>query len=556
MKRHVAAALAAACASAAVAQVPPGTYVFISGPGVGTPPFTVSGATTSLGGSVMGAHLPNCAGPHVHGTFNGFPDPLSSTCGHGIISLFVGTPGLIGPGGMPTNVAGQLALTTPSATGLPLSQFGDAFLLGLAGFGLQDDPTRRDSMYVVMNAINRFGDEDGPGVTTQLRIGGALREPAAAPAAPLPANALSTTLADPAQQALTAPGFQSLLDEFAAYDDQSADGYRRDADKTREQSRAWEELADNARADAERNDQRADEARREGREKDAADWEKEAERDRKLAEERDAEARRLKDWSDEAREREDAARRQAQERREAAERAREQARQAERDRAERARQQAEDKARAQQEERDARRAKEAAEREARIRELEDRVRANQERQARERREAQREHERRLADEQARRDQRARGSSSDADLAAAAARKKKQEEEEKSLLDRFAEAVVEVFDTHGDDIKDKGLEALRDEGLKRAGITDVIEEAGLGKASETLGKGIDQLKAVKKLGDSMEAELQRQPRLRERIEGRIDQLSDPRSSTSRPLTSGSLYGSEMFGTVSRMVEANK
>src|SRR6185436_5920420 len=89
MKRlTLAAAVGLAYASAAWGQAPPsGTYQFVSGPGAGTPPFTVTGFSTSLGGSIGLTHLPNCGGLHVHGMFNGFADPNSGGCGHGIISL-------------------------------------------------------------------------------------------------------------------------------------------------------------------------------------------------------------------------------------------------------------------------------------------------------------------------------------------------------------------------------------------------------------------------------------------------------------------------------------
>lgn len=111
----LAAAIGLAFASAAWGQAPPpGTYTFVSGPGVGTPPFTVTGFSTSLGGSIGNAHLPNCGGLHVHGTFNGIPDPNSGGCGHGIISLvqsvIPGSSSLL-PGSMPSSAAGMLALT-------------------------------------------------------------------------------------------------------------------------------------------------------------------------------------------------------------------------------------------------------------------------------------------------------------------------------------------------------------------------------------------------------------------------------------------------------------
>ena len=95
-------------------------------------------------------------------------------------------------------------------------------------------------------------------------------------------------------------------------------------------------------------------------------------------------------------------------------------------------------------------------------------------------------------------------------------------------------------------------------LDRTGITDAIEDRGLDGALGALGDGLDQLEAVKNLGDSMEAELERLPNSRRRIEDRIDTLSDPRSHTDRrqPLTSGTLYGEEARGIVARMIEANQ
>ena len=73
-KLWLAAASSTVLALPAWGQAPtPGTYQFTSGPGVGTPPFTVSGFTTSLGGSVAGPEG-GCAGTHVHGVFNGFAD--------------------------------------------------------------------------------------------------------------------------------------------------------------------------------------------------------------------------------------------------------------------------------------------------------------------------------------------------------------------------------------------------------------------------------------------------------------------------------------------------
>lgn len=543
MKRHfIAAAAAATFAGGAHAQAPtPGTYVFVSGPGVGTPPFTVTGFTTSLGGMVMLAHPPNCAGIHVHGTFNGFADPNAGGCGHGIIQLLVGPPGSGSlPGGTPTNVAGHLALTAPpNLVSRPLTD-GDSLELAasILSFGLDHDPAR-----VLAGLLP-------PEVIPQLP----------APSAPLPANAVSETLADPAQRALTAPDFTSFLEQLAAYDDEAAEGYRRDAEKTREQAEQWRRLAEDARRDAERNRQRADEARRDGREADARNWEEEAERDERHARERDAQADRLDAWSDEARERESAARRQAEERREAAERARDRARQAERERSERARKEAEEKARALREEREARRAKEAAEREARARERAEKERARQAQAERERRAAQRAHEQRLADEEAQRNQRARGGTSETDLRVAAGLKQQAEKEEQSLLDRIGEAIYGFFESHGDKVKDKLQDKMKDEILERSGLKDAAETAldnlGLGKAAGALGEGVDQLKAVKKLADSMQAELERRPHVRRRIESRIEALSDPRSTSRTTLMSGSIYKDELFGTVSRMVEANR
>lgn len=537
--------------------VPPGTYVFVSGPGVGTPPFAVSSATTSLGGLIIGPHLPFCSGNHVHGTFNGFADPAASGCGHGIIALFVPPPPVSGggglPGGLPTNVAGQLALTAtfPALTG---RLYGDptaalAFAPGLA------DSIGASQMVLVSSL------DGGVGLPRQAPAGASGGDIPAAGAGPvLGANVLQETLRDPSQRVLSAPAAMSWLEEFAAYDDRAAEGYRRDAEKTGQQADAWRELADDARRDAERNRQRATDARRDGRERDASDWEKEAERDEEHARDRDREAQRLDGWSEEASRREQAARDQARERREAAERERERARQAERDRAERVRQEAEERARQKQAEREERMRQERAEREKRIQELEDRVRAREAEAARERAARERAHREWLAEQERLRNARARGSSSDADLAAAAARKKKKEEEEEKT---WADYVVEFFDSsEGELVTDKAKDALKDKVkekvLERAGITDFLDDAGLDKAAGKLGDGIDQLKAIKKLGDSMEAELQRQPQLRSNIQDRIDVLSDPKSPTTRSstLSSGSLYGKEMFGTAARMVKANQ
>lgn len=559
--------------------IPPGTYVFISGPGVGTPPFTVTGFTTSLGGSIGLTHVPNCAGPHVHGTFNGFADPNSGGCGHGIISLFVAPPPVSGgslPGGQPTNVAGQLGaaslastMNVPSPTTvagqLALTATFPLFIGRLNGdpaaaLGFAPNETGPGSTprVVLLNGMND-GSFGLPQPVTLLAPGaGDIPGASAGPA--LGANVMQTTLANPAQRVLTSPAAMSLLEEFAAYDDRAADGYRRDAEKMSQQADEWRKLADDARDNAERNRQRADDARKDGREGDARDWEKEAQRDEEEARDRDREAERLDGRSEEASRREAAAREQARERRESAERERERARQAERDRAERARQEAEERARQKQAERDERLRRERAEREKSIRELEDRVRARQAEEARQRAAAERAHREWLAEQEAQRNARARGSSSDADLAAAAARKKKKEEEEERT---WADKLLGFFDSaEGEKVIDKGADAgkdyLKEKLMERAGITDLLEESGLDGATGKLGEGIDTLKAIKKLGDSMNAELDRQPGLRRNITDRIDQLSDPRSPTQRSstLSSGSLYGKEMFGTAARMIKENQ
>lgn len=605
MNRIALAAVLAASAGGVLAQaVPDGTYQFISGPGLGNPPFTVTGGIPAPGGSVVGAHLPFCSGLHVHGVFNGFADPAGGGCGHGIISLIVAPPSVSGgglPGGAPNNVAGQLALTSP-IRGLAVDRAGDAFVNAVIGFAQTTDalldvalndeskvwdkdafniswnsddsevtftfreerslPTDRDSErtpdYLVQlnpSGTDRTRDQAGTGGTGYFKLAdGAFDTP------------LRTTIVQPAAQVLTSPSTLSWLEEFAAYDDQSADGYRRDADKTRQQAEEWRKLADDARNQAERNRQRADDARRDGRENDARDWEKEAERDQARAGERDAEARRLDRWSDEARRREQAARDQAQERRDAAERAREQARQAERDRAERVRREAEEKARAAREAREARQAQERAEREARIRELEDRVRAREAERARARAAAEREHRAWLDQQQRERDARARGGFTDADANAAAARKKKKEEEEGRT---WADFVVEYADSAANWVKDKLTGKVEDEikdTLKeRSGFNAAVDNLGLDKSLGAVSDGIDKIKAVKKLGDSMEAELRRQPGLRDRIENRMEQWSSARphmeysQKSNRDMQrgeSGNLYGKEMFGTVSRMVEANR
>jgi hypothetical protein len=538
--------------------IPPGTYVFISGPGVGTPPFTVSGFSTSLGGSISNAHLPFCSGVHVHGTFNSFADPMGGGCGHGIIALFVAPPPVSGggslPGGHPTNVAGQLALTAtfPALTG---RLYGDP-VAGLA-FAPSLTGEMGTSRVVMFTGLND-GSFGLPQATTLQGPATAGDIPAGSTAPAFGANVLQTTLADPSQRALTSPAAMSWLEEFAAYDDRAAEGYRRDAEKTGEQADEWRKLAEDARRDAERNRQRANDARKDGREGDARDWEKEAERDEQHARDRDREGQRLDGWSEEASRREDAAREQARERRAEAERERERARQIERDRAARLRQEAEEKARQKQAERDERLRREQVERDKRIQEMEDRVRARQVEAARQRAAAEREYRQWLAEQEAQRNMRARGSSSDADLAAAAARKKKEEEER-----TWADKLLGFFDSGEgekavDKAKDTGKDYVKDKLLEAAGITDKLDELGLSDAAGKLGEGIDTLKAVKKLGDSMNAELERQPGLRRNITDRIDQLSDPKSPTQRSstLSSGSLYGKEMFGTAARMVKENQ
>lgn len=611
MKRlWLVAASGAALALPAWSQVASGTYQFTSGPGVGTPAFTVNGATTSLGGSVSGPEA-GCAGTHVHGTFNGFADTNPGGCGHGIIQLVTPSPAVSGgalPGGAatnaagsaPTNLAGQLALISPAGSSLNPSAIGDAFLVGVVGFAASRDvllpkafttttglaplvlmdfvagekPDLATAIERAGRAINAGAAEDVAGTRDLFRAlekaagrTTAHATEAAPPAVPdsgPTASLLRTTLAEPVQRAMSSPVAMSWLEDFAAYDDRAADGYRRDADKTRQQAGEWRKLADDARRDAERNRERAADARRAGREGEARDWEQEAGRDEARAGERDENANRLDGWSDEARRREQAARDQARDRREAAERAREQVRQAERDRAERQRRDAEEKARVAREEREARQAKERAEREARIRELEDRVRAREQERARQRADAERAHRAWLAEEQARRDARARGSSSDADLAAAA--RKKKEEEEKT----WADLLFDFFDSSegelvADKAKDKVKDAVKDKVLEAAGITELLDDAGLDKAAGKLGDGIDQIRAVKKLGDSMEAELRRQPGLRSRIESRMEAWSSQRPHlehsqlANREMAegrSGQLYGREMFGTAARMIKENQ
>jgi len=563
----LAAALGAAFSTGAWGQAPPaGTYQFISGPGVGTPPFTVSGFSTSLGGSIGGIHIPNCAGIHVHGVFNGFADPNSGGCGHGIIQLIVPPPAVSGggnsgsglPGGAPNNVAGQLALTAaqPNGPSFPFMSYSTRIDYGPPGsatspFGYLVDGSS-------MTWLTRTDSDDVPGYQQLSKA------------------FFQTSLANPAQQVMSSPLTTSWLEDYAAFRDRDAEGHGREAERTRGQADEWRELADDARRDAERNRQRADDARRDGRENDARDWEKEAERDEQRAGERDAEANRLDKWSDEQREREANARRDAQERRDAAERAREQARQAERDRAERVRREAEEKARVAREEREARRAKEAADREARRQAAEDKERARQREITRQREAREREHRARLDAEQRARDQRARGSSSDADLAAAAARKKKEEEET-----TWADLVIAVLDGKSETPEEKLLQAAREklaekieekfteEALKRTGMDKVkeqleeqlaskLDDLGLDAAAGKLGEGIDAVKKIKEIGDWMNAELDKNAGRQRRQMSKVDMLSDPNSRVERlrGASSGTIAGRDVLDVMKGGVEILK
>jgi hypothetical protein len=574
-RKLLAVAVGAAIGSSAWGQAPPpGTYQFISGPGVGTPPFTVSGFSTSLGGSVSSAHLPFCSGLHVHGTFNGFADPMSGGCGHGIIQLLVPPPPVSGgsslvnpsgsfPGGMPTNVAGQLALTTPRVgvqQGLPLAAAGDAFMLAIAGFAVQSGATDEDST-AAWSAITRLSfrgqqslSEQIAGAATEITLSTEVRTAGS----PLPKEVVKTTLTNPAQSVLTSPATLSILEEFAAYDDQTADGYRRDAEITKRQSGEWRKLADDARDNATRNRDRADQARKEGREADARNWEEEAKRDDAEAQRRDGEAGRLDGWSEEMRDREQAARDQAQARRDAAEAAREAARQAERDRAERVRQQAEEKARLQREAREKRLAEERAEREARIRELEDRVRAREAEAARQRAAQERAHRQWLAEQEAQRNARARGSSSDADLAAAAARrKKKQEEEEKT----WADYVIEfIYGSEGEMAKEKGQDLLKDAAKdwagERTGISGKIDDLGVGPSLGKLAEGVETVNKVKKIGDALNEQMDKLPDRQRRIEAKMEALEARQASSGRDLRSGSLSWRESLDTVVPIIKASQ
>src|SRR6185436_13220185 len=197
------------------------------------------GFSTSLGGSIGLTHLPNCGGTHVHGTFNGFADPMSGGCGHGIIQLIVPPPPVSGgsslvspagsfPGGMPTNVAGQLALTTPRGgipQGLSPDVAGDAFMLAVAGFGLELVELRERLGRPGLSAIGDFWREDGREIDAQIfyaadsmqhAVDRIIRSEVRAGAAGTPpVKLVQSTLANPAQNVLTSPATLSILEEFA-----------------------------------------------------------------------------------------------------------------------------------------------------------------------------------------------------------------------------------------------------------------------------------------------------------------------------------------------------
>jgi len=576
-KLALAAALGAAFSTAAWGQAPPpGTYQFTSGPGVGTPPFTVSGFSTSLGGSVSGAHLPFCGGIHVHGVFNGFADPASGGCGHGIISLLAPPPGVSGgglPGGAPNNVAGHLALSAPGGIttrgpeySMPAFVGGTGTLVRAAEYAMPDYTNYRGGSVFPAPGLPQAGTPDS-GAGTQPRF--------------------ATAFANPAQQVMSSPVTTSWLEDLAAFNDRDAEGYRREVERTRAQANEYRKLADDARRQAEENRRRAADARRDGRGRDADDWDKEAERDEQRAGERDAEGRRIDRWTEEQERREQESRELAQERRDAAERAREQARQAERDRAERLRREAEEKARVAREEREARRAKEAADREARRQAAEDKERAREREVARQRAAREREHRAQLDAEQRARDQRARGSSSDADLAKAAADRKKKEEEA-SLLDRFADLVISVLDGKSETPEEKLLQAAREklaekieeklteEALKRAGLDKAkekldeikeqlkeqlagkLDDLGLDAAAGKLGEGIDTIKKIKEIGDWMNAELDKNAGRQRRQMSKVDMLSDPKSRPERlrGASSGTIAGQDVLDVMKGGVEILK
>ena len=377
-------------------------------------------------------------------------------------------------------------------------------------------------------------------------------------------------ISQPVQRLLCSPQTMEILDApgwmrveadrhstRAAWAGSDADGYRDFAEQIRRHADAWRELADAARRNAERNRQRARDARRDGREKDAQGWDEEAGRDDAEARARDEEAHRLDGQSNAEKQKEADAREQERQARADAERAREEARRIERERSERERQRAEDEARRQQAERDSRRAEQE-----RVRE--ENRRAEQERRDAQRRQAQRDYERQIEDQNRQAEERrarAQASGREAERTggrggSTQGRRPPQPQEQEPTT--WADYVIEYGGAAIDWVLGKAGDKVKEEGMDRTGITHRIEDAGLDGSVGALGDGIDQIRAVKNLGDSMEEELRRMPSARQRIEDRIDNLSDPRSNTNRrePLTSGSLYGGEVKATVARMVEANQ
>jgi hypothetical protein len=254
------------------------------------------------------------------------------------------------------------------------------------------------------------------------------------------------------------------------------------------------------------------------------------------------------------------------------------------------RREAEEKARVAREEREARRAKEQAEREARRQAAEERERAREREIARQRAAREREHRAQLDAEQRARDQRARGSSSDADLAKAAAdrKKKKEEEEEASLLDRFADLVVGALDGSPETPEEKLLaaakeklqekleEKLQEEALKRAGLDKAkekldeikeqlkeelaskLDDLGLDAAAGKLGEGIDTIKKIKEIGDWMNAELDKNAGRQRRQMSKVDMLSDPKSRPERlrGASSGTIAGQDVLDVYKGAVEILK
>lgn len=147
MKQHLLAAALALAASSAWGQAPPpGPYQFVSGPGVGTPQFTVTGFSTNLGGSVTGPDA--CAGLHIHGVFNGFGDP-GGACGHGIISQVLSSiPGASSmlPGSIPNSAGGVFTLTR-SETDRARDAASQDYLISLAKQGWQAEEDARRVPY-------------------------------------------------------------------------------------------------------------------------------------------------------------------------------------------------------------------------------------------------------------------------------------------------------------------------------------------------------------------------------------------------------------------------